>query len=87
MRRQVQWAPVLADICGHLRTSERCFLAGRQVLRAFILFHFVSSAGSLLVKRVMSQERDFSTIIYRPWSIVHRLTFWYDGDILDYRKE
>ena len=42
MMRQVRRAPILADICGHLRTSGRCLIAGRHVLRACILFHYVS---------------------------------------------
>ena len=59
-----------ACICGHLPASGRCLLARPQVLRASILFYFVSSAGSLLMQRMMSEARDFSTIIYRPSSDV-----------------
>ena len=54
--------PVSACICGHLPASGRCLIAIHQVPRTGILFHLRGSAGSLLMKRVMSEARDFSTI-------------------------
>ena len=54
----------------HLRASAYICLHLYCPLSTAHCSLFLASAGSLLMRRVMSEGRDFSTIIYRPSSDV-----------------